>query len=56
MHPESLVLEYFLEPSTQYPKLPQPKSHAEDTDFTTTSINIFPPTDRIYTTIIPGLE
>ena len=34
MYPESLVLEYFPYPSTQYPKLPQPESRAEHTDLT----------------------
>ena len=33
-HPEYLVLEYFLEPIPQSPKLPQPESHAEYTYFT----------------------
>ena len=33
MHPESLILESFLDPSTQYTKLPQPKSRSEHTDF-----------------------
>ena len=34
MHPESLVLEYFLDPNTQSPKLPQLRSRAEHTYFT----------------------
>ena len=33
-HPESLVIDSFLDPILQYPKLPQPKSRAEQTDFT----------------------
>ena len=33
MHPDYLVLESFLDPSTQYLKLIQRKSRAEHTDF-----------------------
>ena len=34
LNPEYLVIESFLEPTYQYTKLPQTKSHAEHTDFT----------------------
>ena len=34
LHTYSLVLESLLEPSTQYPKLTQPESRSEHTDFT----------------------
>ena len=33
-HPESLVLEPLLDPIPQSPKIPQPKSHTEHTNFT----------------------
>ena len=33
-HPESLVLESSLDPSPQYPKIPQPESHYEYNDLT----------------------
>ena len=34
LHDKSLVLVSFLEPSTQYPKIPQPESHTENNNFT----------------------
>ena len=34
MHPDYLVLESYLDPSTQYPKLPQPESRDEHTYLT----------------------
>ena len=33
-HPESLVIECFLEPSPQYTKIPPPESRDEHSDFT----------------------
>ena len=38
-HPEYSVIEYFLEPSPQYPKLTQPESHVEHTDSNTTNMS-----------------
>ena len=35
MHPETLVIEYLLDPINPYPKLPRPKSRSEHTDFPT---------------------
>ena len=34
LNPESLVIESFLDPITQSPKLPQPKPRAEHNNFT----------------------
>ena len=39
-HPESLVLESLLYLTPQYPKLPQPESHTEHTNFTTLVLHL----------------
>ena len=40
MHPESLGLDYFLDPSTQSLKIPQPKSRAEHNGFNNFGVSV----------------